>query len=59
MCWVTMDRACKLAAYHLPQVPKEWTNLRNEIHADVMSKGWNAEAGAFVMTYGGTGLDVT
>jgi trehalose 6-phosphate phosphatase len=57
MCWVTMDRACKLAAYHLPQVPKEWTSLRDEIHADVMSKGWNADAGAFVMTYGGTGLD--
>jgi trehalose 6-phosphate phosphatase len=57
MCWVTMDRACKLAAYHLPEVPREWASLRDAIHAEVMERGWDAQAGAFVMSYDGTGLD--
>jgi len=57
MCWVTMDRACKLAAYHLHEVPHEWIQLRDTIHHEVLERGWDANAGAFVMSYGGSGLD--
>lgn len=58
LCWVAVDRAILIAemlgkeswaALHRP--------LRDEIHADVCSKGWNETKRAFTQVYGGEDLD--
>jgi GH15 family glucan-1,4-alpha-glucosidase len=59
MCWVTMDRACKLAEYHLEEVPRDWSSLRDEIRDEVLAKSWHPDVGAFGMSYGGVGLDAS
>ncbi|MFC4994389.1 glycoside hydrolase family 15 protein [Rubritalea tangerina] len=58
LCWVAVDRAIKIAE----RLGKhEWADshrtLREEIHHDVCSKGWNNEIKAFTQTYGSTDLD--
>lgn len=57
MCWVTIDRALKLAATYGRQAPPHWKPLREAIAADVLEHGWNAEVGAFTTAYDGTDLD--
>ncbi|MEU6643219.1 trehalose-phosphatase [Saccharomonospora sp. NPDC046836] len=57
MCWVTLDRAIKLAEVYNRPIPPEWAALRDEIAADVLEKGWNAEVQAFTTAYDGTDLD--
>ncbi|MCP2164730.1 trehalose-phosphatase [Goodfellowiella coeruleoviolacea] len=57
MCWVTIDRAIKLAeTYHRPIDPG-WPSLRDTIATDVLKNGWNDEVQAFTTAYDGTDLD--
>ncbi|PXY34225.1 trehalose-phosphatase [Prauserella endophytica] len=57
MCWLTLDRAIKLADIYDRPVPAGWPELRDEIAADVLEKGWNPEVKAFTTAYDGTDLD--
>ncbi|EHY89186.1 trehalose-phosphatase [Saccharomonospora azurea] len=57
MCWVTIDRAIKLAEVYDRPVPTGWVELRDEIADDVLTHGWNSEVQAFTTAYDGTDLD--
>jgi GH15 family glucan-1,4-alpha-glucosidase len=60
-CWVTIDRALKLAERWGRPVDPSWVGLREKIAADVVERGWHAEAcggiGAFTTAYDGIDLD--
>ena len=60
MAWVAFDRAIKIATIsgYEGRVDR-WTALRDEIHADVCRRGFNAERGAFTQYYGATELDAS
>jgi trehalose-phosphatase len=61
MCWVTVDRALKLAETYGRTPDPSWEGLRDAIANDVLSNGWHAEAcggiGAFTTAYDGLDLD--
>jgi GH15 family glucan-1,4-alpha-glucosidase len=60
MAWVAVDRAVKgVEQYGLPGRADRWRALRDEIHADVCAKGYDAERGAFTQFYGSTALDAS
>jgi GH15 family glucan-1,4-alpha-glucosidase len=59
MAWVAMDRAVKGAEQGwVPDPPIEkWRNLRDRIHAEVCSNGFDTELNSFVQFYGSKHLD--
>ncbi len=58
MCWVAYDRAIRLATAHGRPAPlQRWTEQRDAIYEQVMTRGWNAERGAFVQHYDDKVLD--
>ena len=58
--WTAVDRAIKYAEGTGADVPLDrWRALRDEIHADVLAKGYDAERNTFVQYYGGKGLDAS
>ena len=57
MCWLTVDRAVKLAAEYGRDVEPSWPGLRDEIAHDVLTNGWNDEVRSFTTAYDGTDLD--
>jgi len=58
LSWVGMDRGVKLAKMlGCDSYVKPWSKTRDEIHRDIIRKGWDPEAGAFTQTYGGKSLD--
>ncbi len=61
MAWVAFDRAIRNAdriGADRSQVER-WTRLRDEVHAEVCDKGWNAETGSFTQYYGSSNLDAS
>ncbi|MFP3835846.1 glycoside hydrolase family 15 protein, partial [Chryseobacterium sp. SIMBA_028] len=60
MAWVAADRMVKgVKTSGLPGPVQRWAALRGEIHADVMSKGFNQKLNSFVQSYGSTELDAS
>ncbi|MFI7675231.1 trehalose-phosphatase [Actinophytocola sp. NPDC049390] len=57
MCWLTIDRAVKLAEAYGREVDPTWPGLRDEIAHDVLTNGWNDEVRSFTTAYDGTDLD--
>jgi trehalose-phosphatase len=57
MCWLTIDRACKLGETYGRELDPSWPVLRDRIAAEVLEKGWNDEVKAFTTAYDGTDLD--
>jgi trehalose-phosphatase len=57
MCWLTIDRAVKLAEAYGRDIEPSWPGLRDEIADDVLTKGWNDEVQAYTTAYDGTDLD--
>ncbi len=57
MCWMTIDRAIKLAEIYGRPVPTGWPELRDEIATDVLENGWNPTVNAYTTAYDGTDLD--
>ncbi|MGO9876657.1 MAG: glycoside hydrolase family 15 protein [Acidimicrobiia bacterium] len=58
MCWVAFDRAVAIAEeLELDGPLDRWRAIRDEIHAEVCDRAFNAERGAFTQTYDGTDLD--
>ncbi|SDV48443.1 glycoside hydrolase family 15 protein [Chitinasiproducens palmae] len=60
MCWVTIDRALRLAGKRsLPAPIADWEAARGAIQRDVFDNFWNEELGAFTQTRGGDTLDAS
>lgn len=60
MCWVTVDRALRLAEKRsLPAPLKRWFDTRDAIRADIHENFWSEELGAFVQTPDSKSLDAS
>jgi alpha,alpha-trehalase len=61
MAWVCLDRGLRLAEeLGDEEAPLEgWRQTREEIHRDVLERGYDAERGAFVQSYGEKALDAS
>ncbi|PRY06287.1 glycoside hydrolase family 15 protein [Paraburkholderia sp. BL25I1N1] len=60
MCWVTVDRALRLAEKRsLPAPLKRWFDTRDAIHADIHEHFWNDKLNAFVQTPDSQRLDAS
>ncbi|GAA2023520.1 glycoside hydrolase family 15 protein [Catenulispora yoronensis] len=58
MCWVAFDRALKMAeTTGLPAPLDRWRTIRDTIHKDICTKGYNSALGTFTQYYGGKTLD--
>ena len=60
MCWVAADRMVKgVEQFGLPGPRDRWAALREHIHDDVMTHGFNEKQNTFVQSYGSTELDAS
>jgi GH15 family glucan-1,4-alpha-glucosidase len=60
MCWVAFDRAVRLAEQFGTAGPVDrWRSVRDQIHADVCTNGYDARRNTFTQYYGGTTLDAS
>ena len=57
MCWVTVDRAIRIAERFSRTMPGAWRRLRETIAEDVITRGWNEKVGAYTVAYGEDDLD--
>jgi GH15 family glucan-1,4-alpha-glucosidase len=58
--WTAIDRAVKFAEATGADAPLDrWRAVRDEIHAEVLANGYDAERNTFVQYYGGKGLDAS
>jgi GH15 family glucan-1,4-alpha-glucosidase len=60
MAWVAFDRALKIAEKLNVEVPaKKWATLRDRIHEQVCTMGFNRRKNSFVQYYGSHQLDAS
>jgi GH15 family glucan-1,4-alpha-glucosidase len=60
MCWVALDRGIKAAQQlNLEADLQRWCLIRDQIRADILSRGYNTALGAFTQAYDGTALDAS
>jgi GH15 family glucan-1,4-alpha-glucosidase len=60
MAWVAVDRAIRSAEeFGLVAPLDEWRDWREKIHAEVCTKGFDADRNSFVQYYGGKTLDAS
>ncbi len=60
MAWVAADRTVKaIERFGLPGDAARWKNMRDEIHNDVCSKGFNGQVNSFVQYYGSDETDAS
>ncbi|MCE9530342.1 MAG: glycoside hydrolase family 15 protein [Planctomycetes bacterium] len=60
MAWVAIDRGVKaMERFKLEGPLERWKELRETIHAQVCSEGFNAHMSSFVQSYGSTDLDAS
>jgi GH15 family glucan-1,4-alpha-glucosidase len=60
MAWVAFDRGVRLCEEFGHDGPVErWREIRDEIHAEVLAKGYNKRKRAFVQRYGSDELDAS
>jgi alpha,alpha-trehalase len=60
LCWVAMDRGCKIAYYlNKNRHYRRWSVHRKYMRADILRQAWNPEVNAFTQAYGGTDLDAS
>jgi len=60
MCWVTVDRATRLAAKRsLPAPIERWNDVRSEIYRSIPEDFWNEDLGAFVRAKGSDEVDAS
>ena len=58
MCWVAFDSLVKgVERFGLDGPVERWRAVCDEIHADVLEKGYDAGRGTFTQAYGSTALD--
>lgn len=60
MCWVTVDRAVRLAQKRsLPGPLEKWIRIRNEIYDEIHERHWNEERQAFTQFKGADAMDAS
>ena len=61
MCWVALDRGLRLADDGTldGSTIERWTDVREAIRADIETRGWNDDVGAFTESYGSDELDAS
>ena len=60
MAWVAFDRGVRICEELGRDGPVErWRAIRDEIHAEVLARGWSEARGAFVQYYGADELDAS
>ncbi|HUC37637.1 MAG TPA: glycoside hydrolase family 15 protein [Acidimicrobiales bacterium] len=60
MAWVAVDRAVRMVEEFGNKGPVDrWKQLRDQIHEEVCSKGYNQDVGAFTQYYGSDALDAS
>jgi GH15 family glucan-1,4-alpha-glucosidase len=60
MAWVTVDRVIKAVEnFKLDGPVERWRRLRDAIHQEVCAKGYDADLGSFVQSYGSRDLDAS
>ena len=60
MAWVAFDRAVRSAEMTGLEGPLDrWRGLRDEIHAEVLTKGFNADRNTFTQSYGSLTVDAS
>jgi GH15 family glucan-1,4-alpha-glucosidase len=60
MCWVAIERAVRVARFRgLPANLVKWTEARDRITEQIMTRGWNSKRSAFVQHYGSDVLDAS
>jgi GH15 family glucan-1,4-alpha-glucosidase len=60
MTWTAFDRAIKaVEQFGLTGPVQKWRALRDEIHGEVLARGYDSERNTFVQHYGGTALDAS
>ena len=58
MCWVALDRACRLADHHGHQKWHEhWSQVRELIRNDIATHGYSEQLQSFTQSYGDETLD--
>ncbi len=58
MSWAALDRGVRAVEVHGHDGPVEvWRRTRDEIHAEVLERGWDPELGSFVQYYGAHHVD--
>jgi GH15 family glucan-1,4-alpha-glucosidase len=58
MCWVAFDSLVKgVERFGLDGPVERWRAARDEIHSDVLEKGYDAARGTFTQAYGSRALD--
>src|SRR5215467_4030353 len=60
MCWVALDRGIKAARQlNLEADVQRWSLIRDQIRADILSRGYNTALGAFTQAYDDSALDAS
>lgn len=60
MAWVAFDRGIKSSQeFNLSGPIKDWRRIRDQIHHDVCTHGYDQDLGHFVQVYGGKELDAS
>jgi GH15 family glucan-1,4-alpha-glucosidase len=60
MCWVALERAIRMATQRgLPAARDRWTQERDRIYRQIMSRGWHEQRRAFVQHCHTDGLDAS
>jgi GH15 family glucan-1,4-alpha-glucosidase len=60
MAWVAFDRAVRTVEQHGLEGPlPRWRAIRDELHDEVCTHGFDAELGSFVQSYGSSELDAS
>jgi GH15 family glucan-1,4-alpha-glucosidase len=60
MAWTVFDRSLRIAERHGLEAPVErWTQIRDEIHAEVCERAYDPERNTFTQYYGSDELDAS
>lgn len=59
MCWLTVDRAIRIANRFLDRDRADWRDLRDRIAADVLENGYKPNVNAFTAAYDGEDYDAS
>jgi trehalose 6-phosphate phosphatase len=59
MCWVTADRAVRIAERFFDRPRPDWMELRDRIAADVIANGYKPPINAFTAAYDGVDVDAS
>ncbi|VDR30894.1 Trehalase [Arthrobacter agilis] len=60
MMWAAFDCAVRAVRDHGLSGPQDhWTEIRDQLHAEIMERGFNRELNSFTQVYGGTEVDAS